>query len=88
MKILLLLACAACSFAQQTFSGAAAVDEQINRAVSTGLISSSDKRVHFGLGPEREVRSIEIHWPSGSVQTLGPMVGDRIFHIEEPRQSP
>jgi uncharacterized protein YbbC (DUF1343 family)/CubicO group peptidase (beta-lactamase class C family) len=38
MKILLLLACAACSFAQQTFSGAAAVDEQINRAVSTGLI--------------------------------------------------
>lgn len=38
MRILLLLACAACSFAQQTFSGAAAVDEQINRAVSTGLI--------------------------------------------------
>src|SRR5258708_19897182 len=38
MKILLLLACAACTFAQQTFSGAAAVDEQINRAVSTGLI--------------------------------------------------
>jgi len=38
MKILLLLASAACSFAQQTFSGAAAVDEQINRAVSTGLI--------------------------------------------------
>jgi uncharacterized protein YbbC (DUF1343 family)/CubicO group peptidase (beta-lactamase class C family) len=38
MRILLLLLCAACSFAQQTFSGAAAVDEQINRAVSTGLI--------------------------------------------------
>jgi uncharacterized protein YbbC (DUF1343 family)/CubicO group peptidase (beta-lactamase class C family) len=38
MRILLLLACATCSFAQQTFSGAAAVDEQINRAVSTGLI--------------------------------------------------
>jgi uncharacterized protein YbbC (DUF1343 family)/CubicO group peptidase (beta-lactamase class C family) len=38
MRILLLLACAACSFAQQTFSGAAAVDEQVNRAVSTGLI--------------------------------------------------
>jgi len=38
MKTFLLLACAACSFAQQTFSGAAAADEQINRAVSTGLI--------------------------------------------------
>src|SRR5258708_19538809 len=38
MKTFLLLACAACSFAQQTFSGAAAADEQINHAVSTGLI--------------------------------------------------
>src|SRR5437588_11729243 len=38
MKTFLLLARAACSFAQQTFSGAAAADEQINRAVSTGLI--------------------------------------------------
>jgi hypothetical protein len=54
-------------------------------SVSTGLISSSDKRVHFGLGPEREVRSIEIQWPGGRVQTLGPVVADRILHIEEPR---
>jgi hypothetical protein len=55
-------------------------------SVSTGLISSSDKRVHFGLGTEREVRSIEIRWPSGQVQTLGPAAGDRIVRIEEPRQ--
>jgi len=38
MKILLLLACAACLWAQPTFPGAAAVDEQINQAVQDGLI--------------------------------------------------
>src|SRR5206468_12948138 len=27
-------------------------------------LSSSDKRVHFGLGPERVATAIEIHWPS------------------------
>ena len=57
-------------------------------AVSSGLMSSSDKRVHFGLGPECAVRSIKIQWPSDRVQTLGPVACDRILHIEEPRQAP
>ena len=38
MKTLLLLACAACLQAQGTFSGAAAVDEQMERSVHDGLI--------------------------------------------------
>jgi uncharacterized protein YbbC (DUF1343 family)/CubicO group peptidase (beta-lactamase class C family) len=38
MKALLLLSFAACLAAQPTFSGAAAVDEQIDQAVKTGLI--------------------------------------------------
>jgi hypothetical protein len=28
-------------------------------------LSSSDKRVHFGPGPETVARTIEIRWPSG-----------------------
>jgi hypothetical protein len=32
--------------------------------------SSSDKRVHFGLGADRAVREIEIRWPSGTRQTV------------------
>ena len=32
-------------------------------SVSTGFMSSSDKRVHFGLGQESKVASIEIRWP-------------------------
>jgi uncharacterized protein YbbC (DUF1343 family)/CubicO group peptidase (beta-lactamase class C family) len=38
MRILLLLLCAACVHAQQTFSGGAAVDQQMERAVQDGLI--------------------------------------------------
>lgn len=34
-------------------------------AISVGFMSSSDKRVHFGLGPESIIRSVEIRWPSG-----------------------
>ena len=33
-------------------------------------LSSSDSRVHFGLGMGVRVRSVEIRWPSGSVQKL------------------
>ena len=38
MKILLVLLCAACLNAQEPFSGAAAVDQQMERAVKDGLI--------------------------------------------------
>jgi len=37
---------------------------------SVGFMSSSDKRVHFGLGTEKAIQSLEIRWPSGIVQTL------------------
>src|SRR5580693_7068933 len=38
MKTVLLLACAACLQAQGTFSGAAAIDQQMERAVQDGLV--------------------------------------------------
>ena len=37
---------------------------------SVGYASSSDGPVHFGLGPTSRADLIEIHWPSGIVQTL------------------
>ena len=46
-------------------------------------LSSSDKRVHFGLGGEKTVQSIEIRWPSGMVQTIGNVAGDQILQIDE-----
>jgi hypothetical protein len=46
-------------------------------------LSSSDKRVHFGLGDEKQISSIEIRWPRGAVQTLKDVAADRILKIEE-----
>lgn len=53
-------------------------------AVSVGFMSSSDKRVHFGLGQEKRIHSIEIHWPGGAVQRLTDVAADQFLTIEEP----
>src|SRR5260370_1050056 len=52
-------------------------------SVSVGFISSSDKRVHFGLGAEKQIRSIEIRWPRGAVQKLTNVAADRFVKIDE-----
>jgi hypothetical protein len=54
--------------------------------VSTGgsYQSSSDKRVHFGLGRADSVREIEIRWPSGIHQLVNNQKVDRIVTITEP----
>lgn len=51
---------------------------------SVGFMSSSDKRVHFGLGKERLVKSAEIRWPSGIVQVLEQIPADHIVKVDEP----
>jgi hypothetical protein len=51
---------------------------------SVGFMSSSDRRVHFGLGTEKSIKSVEIRWPSGVVQVLGPLAVNQIATIEEP----
>jgi hypothetical protein len=53
--------------------------------VSVGFMSSSDRRVHFGLGGEKSAASIEIRWPSGVVQTLKDVPAGRVLKVEEPR---
>ena len=52
-------------------------------AVSVGFMSSSDKRVHFGLGGETQISSVEIRWPSGIRQTLRNVSADRILTVDE-----
>jgi hypothetical protein len=53
-------------------------------AISVGFMSSSDKRVHFGLGQETEIGSIEIRWPSGIQQILKNVKADQFLKIDEP----
>jgi hypothetical protein len=55
-------------------------------AISVGFMSSSDKRVHFGLGPETGVSSIEIHWPSGFRQILKDVSVNQFLKVDEPRK--
>src|SRR5258708_333770 len=53
-------------------------------SVSVGVISSSDKRVFFGLRSAKPRSSIEIRWPRGAIQQLGNLVVDHFLKIEEP----
>ncbi len=50
---------------------------------SVGFMSSSDKRVHFGLGPETQINELEIKWPSGIVQVLKNLKADQFLTVEE-----
>ena len=50
---------------------------------SVGFMSTSDRRLHFGLGPEEAVAAVEIRWPSGATQTLQPSGVDRVLVVEE-----
>ena len=57
-------------------------------AVSVGFMSSSDKRVHIGLGAESVAASIEITWPSGIRQTLKNVKAGQFLKVEEPAGPP
>ena len=51
---------------------------------SVGYVSSSDKRVHFGLGSDSRVREIELRWPSGQRQVLKDVPADQVLRVVEP----
>src|SRR6202034_2971625 len=49
---------------------------------SVGYASSSYGPVHFGLGANETAGSVVIHWPSGIVQTLTDVRGDRVLRVK------
>ncbi|MGE5648048.1 MAG: CRTAC1 family protein [Acidobacteriota bacterium] len=53
-------------------------------SVSVGFMSSSDPRVHFGLGAEAGASTIEIRWPRGTVQKLTGVKADQFLAVKEP----
>ncbi len=57
---------------------------QYNHATTAvGYNSSSDKRVHFGLGAADKIDKIELFWPSGIHQTLMNIKPDQVLTITE-----
>ena len=53
---------------------------------ASSYLSSSDKRVHFGLGSDALAGTIEIRWPSGIKQVLKDVHADQILQVDEPVQ--
>jgi len=45
--------------------------------------SSSDQRLHFGLGSAKKVDKVEIHWPDGTKQEISVPSVDRIYTVVE-----
>ena len=54
---------------------------------ASSYLSSSDKRVHFGIGKEALAQTIEIRWPSGITQTLTDVRADQLLQVDEPSAS-
>jgi enediyne biosynthesis protein E4 len=50
---------------------------------ASSYLSSSDPRLHFGLGEVVSLDSLTIRWPSGRTQVLRDIRGDRILRIQE-----
>jgi hypothetical protein len=48
-----------------------------------GYFSQSDLRVHFGLGKAERVDALEVHWPSGQVDTLKDIKANQVIYVKE-----
>jgi enediyne biosynthesis protein E4 len=59
--------------------------QMVTVGTAGSYLSSSDKRVHFGLDKEKFVDRIEIRWPSGIRQTLRHIPADQIIKVDEHR---
>ena len=50
---------------------------------TTGYASQNEPILHFGFGDAGHIDSIEITWPSGTVDLLGPVDANRILEVTE-----
>ncbi len=50
---------------------------------SSGYLSQNDPRMHFGLGNNEMIESIEVIWPSGKVQLLENIKAGQFLSVKE-----
>ncbi len=50
--------------------------------------SSSDPRLHFGIGDSSSAESVFVRWPDGTTQTVGPLAADQWHTITRQAASP
>jgi len=57
---------------------------QIDEVRSGGsYYSQNDLRVHFGLGKRDKVKTLEVRWPSGQVDTLADVAANQFITVKE-----
>jgi enediyne biosynthesis protein E4 len=49
----------------------------------SSYLSQHDLRLHFGLGALKQVDALEVHWPSGTTETLRGVLAGQIITIQE-----
>jgi len=52
---------------------------------SSGYLSQSDYRAHFGLGVHKKADKIEISWPGGKKQILTNVIANQVLKVKEPK---
>ncbi len=45
--------------------------------------SAGDPRLHFGLGSATQLKTVEVHWPSGQVDRFSNLAADRGYRLRE-----
>ena len=63
-----------------TTSGMTQIDEV---RAGNSYNSTSDPRLHFGLGADALMKKVEVRWPSGLNQTFENVAADAIYRIDE-----
>ena len=57
---------------------------QVDEVRSSGsYLSQNDLRLHFGLGDLVQADEVEVRWPSGQVEKIVKLMGDRSYCIRE-----
>lgn len=56
--------------------------------LTRGYQSSVEPRLHFGLGEDTGVDTVEVRWPDGSMETRAGVAADRVLTLEHADGSP
>src|ERR1041385_2007725 len=70
--------------ARLTVTNATGQKQIFDAGTAGSYLSSNDPRIVVGLGNAKAVRSVEVRWPSGRVQTIQAPAIDRYVRINEP----
>jgi hypothetical protein len=57
---------------------------QIDEVRSGGsYYSQNDLRIHFGLGKNKAIKTLEIRWPSGQIDTFNDLAANQLITVKE-----